>query len=405
MPGQYGGDSPDEQGAIYGILLGGSVFGDVTLPHMQLQQVLPGVQAILQPEMERFFAEYRQRAENIDYWSVDVLDRIQEYCQRPGKGVRPALVAVGAALAQGVTLEEAWQQPAVKVAMLMVQLKHKRLLMMDDVSDQDEMRNGRPAFHVLWEQDLAAIPQYQHLSQAKRTHVARSYTEVAGLWLDSMSFWLLKDPAFTAEQRLALLEIMQEHVYDKTSTGWYVIFDQSFEPLSDETSEERLLRGLELVSGEYTFVNPLRAGAALGATTQPSAELETALRQYGQAAGILFQITDDIIGAFGDPKVTGKPVGGDFREGKKTLLVQHAWRQGSQKQREFLRETIGKESLSQDEVKQIQAIMQLTGARAYAQEKAQAYAESAATALEKLPGSEEKQFLLGLLQYILQREK
>jgi geranylgeranyl diphosphate synthase type I len=367
-----------------------------------LSQALTDVQAVLQPDIKKFFTEYRARSEVIDEWSVFVLDRIEEYCLRPGKAVRPLLVAVGAALSRQISLQEAWQDPAVRQAMLIVQLKHKRIIMIDDISDQDEMRNGKPAFHVFWRQDLAQLPSYQRLSPAKLTHISRSYTEVAGMWLDSQSFWALGSPVFTEVQRINLLNILQEHTYDKTAAGWYIIFDQSFEAISDEMSEERLIKGLELVSGEYTFVGPLRFGAAL---SNPSKELETTLRGFGQAAGILFQITDDVIGAFGDPKVTGKPVGGDFREGKKTLLVQYAYRRGSKQQKKKLKQLIGKEDITQEEVFQVQEIMEQTGAREYALEQASAYAQQALESIQALPEAAEKQLLTELVQFIQQREK
>lgn len=373
---------------------------------MELREALTQVQAVLQPQIADFFTQYRQRATAIDTLSEEVLDRLAEYCLRPGKAVRPLLVATGAALAQEIPLEEAWQQPAVKQAMLMVQLKHKRILMIDDISDQDTLRNGLPAFHVGWEQDLQAHANYQRLSASKRTHLARSFTEVAGMWLDSQTFWLLTSPVFTDKHRLALLEIMQEHVYDKTSAGWYVIFDQSFEELGVQTSEERLLRGLELVSGEYTFINPLRVGAMLGnLSSQVTPDLDVIIRQYGQAAGILFQITDDIIGAFGDPAVTGKPVGGDFREGKKTLLVQHAYRQANDQDKEFLRQAIGQENLTESDIKRVQAIMTTTNSLAYARQRAQEYATQASTALAPLSESAEKALLISLVEYVVTREK
>lgn len=371
---------------------------------MQLKQALQAVQQVLQPEIEQVFKDYQPRVNPIDPWAVQVLARLQEYCQRPGKGVRPLLVAMGAALAQQIPLAEAWQQPDVRRAMVITQLKHKRILMVDDMSDQDEMRNGKPSFHVLWEHDLAQQAAYQAISQEKRRHLARSYTEVAGMWLDSISFWLLRDSAFSDQQRVELLEIMQEHVYDKTPAGWYIIFDQSVEPLTAQTSEARLIHGLELVSGEYTFISPLRMGASLQKAENAFA-LDATLRYYGEPAGILFQITDDIIGAFGDPAVTGKPVGGDFREGKKTVLVQHAYRQGTPKQQQFLQSMIGKETLSETEVAKVQKLIRQTGALEYAQQAAQQYADQALAALEDLPDSAEKRLLAEIITFLLHRQK
>jgi len=370
---------------------------------MRLASVLEETHQMIHEDIREIFTDYQQRVEPIDEWSQQVISRIEEYCLRPGKAVRPLLVAVGAALSQGKALAEVLEQPDVRRAMAIVELKHKRIIMADDVSDRDEMRNGKPSMHVGWYHDLDQIPDYHNLGFEKLHHVARSYTEVAGLWLQSISNWLLADAAFSDWQRCALLEVFEAHTYDRTATGWYVIFDQSFEKLTDETSEERLLKGLELVSGEYTFVGPLRIGLSLQKETDQV--LDQSLRQYGQAAGILFQITDDIIGAFGDPAVTGKPVGGDFREGKKTLLVQHAYRQGSAQQRQQLQTLIGKDSLSEDEVAQVQQILRDTDALAYAQHRAQEYASQAQAAIAEIKSSAERDMLLELVAYILKRQK
>jgi geranylgeranyl pyrophosphate synthase len=373
---------------------------------MKLNQALEEVQEILQPEIQQLFAKYLARVEPIDTWSVQVIENLQEYCLRPGKATRPLLVAVGAALAQGISLEEAWQKQVVRHAMLIVQLKHKHWLILDDIADQDEMRNGLPALHIKWENELKTQPTYQDLSPARIKHLARSYTEIAAAQLSGIAYWLMFDPVLPPSVQREFTEVVQDRIYDRTTTGWYMIFDQSTETLSDQTSEEKLLKGLELVSGEYSFVAPLKIGALLEPKLNTKAtKLDQALLDYGRAAGVLFQITDDIIGAFGDPAITGKPVGGDFREGKKTLLVQYAYRHGNQSQRQYLQQIIGQESISTQEVEKVQAIMLETGALDYAKQRASDYMNQAQQSLAVLPESAEKKLLINFVELILERKK
>ena len=76
-------------------------------------------------------------------------------------------------------------------------------------------------------------------------------------------------------------------------------------------------------SGKYTIERPLHLGALLAAPER-GADLLPALSGYGLPLGDAFQMRDDVIGAFGDPAVTGKPVGDDLREGKPTPLLARA---------------------------------------------------------------------------------
>ena len=68
----------------------------------------------------------------------------------------------------------------------------------------------------------------------------------------------------------------------------------------------------------YTVERPLHIGAALAGAGETTIG---ALRHYGTAIGLAFQLRDDLLGVFGDPAVTGKPAGGDLIEGKKTVLL------------------------------------------------------------------------------------
>jgi len=71
----------------------------------------------------------------------------------------------------------------------------------------------------------------------------------------------------------------------------------------------------------YSFECPLTAGAVLAGASEGAIG---ALARYGRLVGVAFQITDDILGVFGDPTVTGKSTASDLREGKQTALTAHA---------------------------------------------------------------------------------
>jgi geranylgeranyl diphosphate synthase type I len=111
-------------------------------------------------------------------------------------------------------------------------------------------------------------------------------------------------------------------------------------------------------SGKYTVERPLHLGAALAGRL---AELAVPLSAYGLPLGEAFQLRDDLLGAFGDTSVTGKPVGEDLREGKPTVLhaiaVERAGRAGASALQRY-----GAPDLGDDEVSTLQDVLVETGA-------------------------------------------
>jgi len=114
-----------------------------------------------------------------------------------------------------------------------------------------------------------------------------------------------------------------------------------------------------LKSGRYTVERPLLIGAALAAA--PS-EVRDALAAFGAPLGEAFQLNDDIVGAFGDPAVTGKDADGDIREGKQTLLVALARKAATPEQRATLDELLGSDDLTPDGAERVRAVLRDTGA-------------------------------------------
>jgi geranylgeranyl diphosphate synthase type I len=101
-------------------------------------------------------------------------------------------------------------------------------------------------------------------------------------------------------------------------------------------------------SGKYTIERPLHLGAMLVAPSR-AAELLPALSTYGLPLGDAFQMRDDVMGAFGETAITGKPVGDDLREGKPTPLMAIAMERANGAQREVL-SLVGREQLTDAQV-------------------------------------------------------
>jgi len=368
---------------------------------MNLSEALVQTQRILHEKTEEFFDRYIQEMKTIDEWMVRTGEMLKSYALDEGKAVRPMLVAAGAALSQDISLEEAFAQKKVQLTMLIVEYTHKRILMADDVADQDDIRHHKPTFHKRWEAELARHKDFSRQPKEFQVHIARSFTEISGLvWQNLISF-ILADEAFSSEERRNLLITMQKNTYDPTPAGWFHQFAQNFQPLS-ESNEEELYQIFENITGEYSFVSPLTMGMQLG----PNAEkYQETVRRMGRKAGIVFQIVDDLIGVLGDTDVSGKPVGNDFREGKKSLLVQYAYRQSDEQQRAWIGKMVGNHEITPKESAQLVQIIRETGADTYTRAKVQQFADETLAELKNLPAGEVRSLGEELLELMIHREK
>jgi geranylgeranyl diphosphate synthase type I len=114
-------------------------------------------------------------------------------------------------------------------------------------------------------------------------------------------------------------------------------------------------------SGKYTIERPLHVGAALAGRL---ADLREALSAYGDPLGEAFQLRDDVLGVFGDPARTGKPVGQDLREGKPTPLLAIAVERSARAADGAARllDRVGEAGLTDDDIAAIQRVLVDTGA-------------------------------------------
>lgn len=124
-------------------------------------------------------------------------------------------------------------------------------------------------------------------------------------------------------------------------------------------ARDRARRISVLKSGKYTVERPLHLGAALAGRFD---ELRSGLSAYGLPLGEAFQMRDDLLGAFGEEVVLGKPVGDDLREGKVTELVAAA-REAASPAALAVLDRVGADDLTEAEIRRLQEVLVETGAR------------------------------------------
>jgi geranylgeranyl diphosphate synthase type I len=137
-------------------------------------------------------------------------------------------------------------------------------------------------------------------------------------------------------------------------------------------------------TAKYTIERPLHLGAALAAPGRLS-ELAGPLSEFGLPLGEAFQLRDDLLDVFGDPRLTGKPVGDDLREGKPTLLAGLAVAAAEAPGFEHFKRRFGAADLSAADVAEMQRFIEATGAKAQVESTIATLVRSAGTALLALP--------------------
>lgn len=160
--------------------------------------------------------------------------------------------------------------------------------------------------------------------------------------------------------------------------GQYLDVVGSARRTRDEQEAELICR---MKSAKYTVERPLHLGA-VAANVERGESLMPMFSTYGLAVGDAFQMRDDILGAFGDSAVTGKPVGGDFREGKSTPLLARACAMANSEDLVVLQK-VGQTDLTDEDISRIQQAVIHTGALAAIEQRITSLHDDAVRALNR----------------------
>jgi geranylgeranyl diphosphate synthase type I len=126
------------------------------------------------------------------------------------------------------------------------------------------------------------------------------------------------------------------------------------------------------------------------------------LSTFGKNLGIAFQITDDLIGVMGDPKITKKPVGNDLREGKKSLPILMAIKTAKGKDKQIILKAFGNPKATKSDLKIAVDTIRDLGIEENVRNQALKYAELAEKSLSKYSGSA-KMEMVNLLDFVVKR--
>ncbi len=307
---------------------------------------------------------------------------------RGGKRIRGALVIAGYEMCGGT------DRKMIVQAARAIEMLHAYILMVDDIQDRSLLRRGKPSAHKMVEayhkhRKLKGDAAHTGISLAINAAVAGAHaaqTVLANLDADSG----LRIKALSITNRTMAI----------TAHGQTL---DILNELVDMPNPEDIERVLEWKTALYTVINPLHVGMVLAGA---ECETTTAVTPYGQHAGRAFQITDDILGIYGDEKELGKTPGDDIREGKGTLLVEYALKHAQAPDKSFLQKCLGNPKLTIRDFEECRRVIKDSGALAHAQKVAAEELDEAIKALDAVKGmwsQEGSDFLKGIAHALQNR--
>jgi geranylgeranyl diphosphate synthase type I len=296
------------------------------------------IAARVDERLARLFEVEIIRWEAVDPAIAAPLCALRDLVDAGGKRLRPAFCYWAFVGAGGDP-----DDPRIVDAGAAFELLHAFALVHDDVMDGSDTRRGAPTTHVEFGRE--------HRSRAWRGE-PRRYGEGVAILIGDLSHvyadTLLGDVGADASAVWHELRL-------ELNVGQYLDLRATACADRDRVVAHRIAR---FKSGKYTIERPLHVGAALAGRL---GDLQAPLSAYGDPLGEAFQLRDDVLGAFGDPAVTGKPVGQDLREGKPTPLLAAAVARASDGRTDLL-DRVGRPGLSDGEVLAVQRLLVEGGA-------------------------------------------
>ncbi|HWS47829.1 MAG TPA: polyprenyl synthetase family protein [Acidimicrobiia bacterium] len=278
------------------------------------------------------------RWRTIDPALSEPIEALRAFVAAGGKRLRPAFCYCAFVGAGGDP-----DASSVIDAAAALELVHTFALVHDDVMDGSSTRRGNDAVH-------------HHFD---RRHARAGWRGEPRRFGDGMAILVGDFSIVYADILMREAPPAAQTVYDELRIE--LCIGQSLDLVGTATAStdaEFAQRIAVYKSGKYTVERPLHLGAALADRLAP---LAPALSEFGLPLGRAFQLRDDLLGAFGDAAVTGKPVGDDLREGKPTPLVALAHARADAQGRALL-SRLGSDDLGAGEIEAIRDLCERTGA-------------------------------------------
>ncbi len=278
-----------------------------------------------------------------------------------GKQLRPVTVLLSAGAC-------GYQGDSVQITLAaVIEFIHTATLLHDDVVDASSLRRGEATANELWGNPASVL---------------------VGDFLYSRAFEMM-----VSAKKMEVMDIMA-HTTNTIAEGEVM---QLLNCHDADTSEEDYIEVIHRKTAQL-FSAAAELGAVLG---QQPHKIRQAMASYGMHLGTAFQLIDDLLDYCGNAAELGKNAGDDLEEGKPTLPLIYALKNGSSKQQQIIRQAI--EQGGREHIKEILEIVESTGALAYTSHLARKQVDDAKQALTVLPQSDYLEGLNELADLAIER--
>jgi len=284
-----------------------------------------------------------------------------------GKRLRPYMVIRSCQILKG---KVANAMPAASA----VEMVHNFTLVHDDIMDNDEMRHGVPTVHKKFGMPIAIL---------------------AGDVLFSKAFQVIADSKLPVNANILLVSKLAQACVE-VCEGQLLDIQMAEEKKIPSQAEYITMIGKKTAA----LFDVSCAMGAICATNKPK-DISN-LSSFGRNLGIAFQITDDLIGVMGDPKITKKPVGNDLREGKKSLPILMAIKLAKGNDKKIILKAFGNSKVAKDDLYKAVEVIRSLGIEESVRQQALKYAGKAEKSLSEYSGSAKTE-LISLLDFVVKR--
>jgi octaprenyl-diphosphate synthase len=318
---------------------------------------LDAVRAVIADDLAAIDDVIRKRLAS----DVLLINQISHYIiDAGGKRLRPALVALSGNIA-------AADKAKTREMAAVIEFIHTATLLHDDVVDESDLRRGRETANAAFGNAASVLVGDFLYSRAFQMMVEVGEMRVMGVMAEATNI-------ISEGEVLQLMNVRDA-----------------------DTTEESYLKVVRYKTAKL-FEAACRVGAILG---KASTDAEVRLAAYGTHVGTAFQLIDDVLDYSGEATETGKNIGDDLAEGKPTLPLIHAMREGTPAQRDAIRGAIAEGGLAR--IDEVVAAVRATGALEYTRLAAQREVDTAAAAISTFPDSVYRDALLQLCIFAVER--
>ncbi len=290
-----------------------------------------------------------------------------------GKRIRPtlALTAAEAVVNGGLINGDAIDH--VLPAALAMEVFHNFTLLHDDVMDRAAVRRGRPTVHTKWNDNTAILSGDQMLIEAYKL-----LSEVPADKLPKVLKWF-------NEMATGICEGQQ--------------YDVDFEHANQVSIDDYMMMIEKKTSVLLAYA--MKTGGYIAGGNEAQQE---ALYQFGLHIGLAFQIQDDILDVYGDPKTFGKAIGGDICCNKKTFLLLTALKKADGDTKAELLQWLMATDNKEEKIAAVTDIYNRLGVRAAAEDVIEQHTSLALQQLDRLPQNNATERLRQLAERLVTRK-